>query len=203
MKFSDYINEEYDVFYEIRDILIKNCKLFLKEFGKPYVAGKYIWRGIMDPFGNNDYIIKNARTNRKPRFIDVELHKELSRVSKKLWGWDMRTEGVFTGSNDIANRFGKPGVFFPFGSYKYVYSKEYEDAYSEYNMFDIKYKNEIVNKIENIYKNDYKTSGLPNELRKKSSFEAIFKCDKYMIVKHFNLRRAIYEALKELKIIKG
>jgi hypothetical protein len=50
------------------------------------------------------------------------MHELLGDISKKYFGWNIRTEGVFTGSKKLALKFGQGNVyiFIPIGKYRYV-----------------------------------------------------------------------------------
>jgi len=207
MKFYSYINEvtvrETLIYNKIKEILLNNnVKPFLKEFGKVYASNKFIWRG-------NDYIpyvgfkLKNTRKNRKPRFISTDLHEYLSKLSKKLFGWDIRTEGVFTADSHSASRFGSESVFIPFGNYKYRYnSTSFMNVYQIYDTYSslVSSDKEKLDKLTKMYANDYKDKGLAKVVKSKTEFEAIFKCDSYILILHNRLPQLIFELMKEYKL---
>jgi hypothetical protein len=208
MKFYSYINEvttkEVLIYNKIKKILLdNNVEPFLKEFGRTYVSRKFIWRGN-DRIPYEGFKLKKTRKNRKPRFINQELHDYLSNLSKKLFGWDIRSEGVFTADSNSASRFGSESVFIPFGNYKYRYNstsfmKVYQiyDTYGSYSESDKR----KLNKLNKMYANDYKDKGLAEVVASKKEFEAIFKCDKYMLVLHSKLPQLIFEVMKEYKLV--
>ena len=214
MKFYQYINEEtltkreynsddmVDSMSDIENILLENhTKQFLKEFGRSYGSGKFIWRGDK-LIENQGYIMKQSRQDRRPRFIDKELHKILSKLSKKLFGWDIRTQGVFTGSVDKALNFGSPAVFIPLTNYKYVYNATSVDEiyriYDMYHLYDAKTREVRLKDLKEMYATDYKTKGLNKFVKMESPFEAIFKCKYYLLVRHMNLSRIIFNVMKEM-----
>lgn len=207
MKFYRYINEgnRYPEEYEdIKSILIKkNSKPFLKEFGKMYGSNKYIYRGYDAGQKTMGYILKKSRTNRKPRFLPQDVHKHLSKLSKKLWGWDMRTEGVFTGDDTNASNFGQLWRFIPIGNYKYIYTTEISDIYSIYDNYKLSNDEEkkvLIDKLDDLYKTEYETKNLSSILRSRVEFESIFKCKEYILVRHPQLYKIIVEVMKHYNL---
>ena len=120
---------------QLKDYIEKNCKQFLKEFGVRYVHLSFIYRGMKTRNIKQFSIIK-ARTDRKPRYIEEDLHKYLCKISKELFGWNARTEGVFTGSANITNAYGQRDIFIPIGKYKYVYNTDVSEIYGLYDDYD-------------------------------------------------------------------
>ncbi|MFW6046287.1 MAG: hypothetical protein ACOCP4_00590 [Candidatus Woesearchaeota archaeon] len=118
-KFYNYLNEQ-DIEEEIERVkstLRKRSVPFLKEFDAP------IYRGYKK--GINDFMVrKTTRKDRKPRFIPKEIHEGLDDILKKLYGWKPRSNGVFTGDEHLAAKFGqgisKTYMFFPIGKYEYI-----------------------------------------------------------------------------------
>lgn len=208
MKFYTYLNEVNRYPEEYSNILHvltkKNTKPFLKEFGKMYGSNKFIYRG----YGQGrkiGYLLKKTRTDRKPRYLNQDLHEHLSKLSKDLWGWDMRKEGVFTGDSNNANHYGSLWKFIPIGNYKYVYTPDNLEIYSLYDLYvetPIEDEREnIRNQLDELYKTKYMTKGLSNLLSSKSDFEAIFKCDEYILTRHPQLYKIIVNAMKYYKLI--
>jgi hypothetical protein len=112
------------------------------------------------------------------------LHDYLGKVSKQLWGWNIRTEGVFTGGYYTALTFGHPCIFLPIGKYSYVWAEEdvYSKVYGLYDRFNFavdKEEDEIKEEIRKLY-TKYKTKGIDKYYIK--FFESIFKCDEYYLI---------------------
>jgi len=194
---------------QLSDYIANNCKPFLKEFGKDYIRNNFIYRGLK---GQNikTFRVLKPRTDRLPRFINKDLHTFINKMGKKLFGWNIRSDGVFTGDHMKANIYGQKTIFIPSGNYKYVWIKDTDDIYDLYDRytyhtehlkniedFTMKSGNTEIAKsdtkdaltfldnfkleIKDIYSKDYKTSGLkPNST--KYNFEAIFKCKEYIVV---------------------
>lgn len=200
----------YNFLNESDDNLIKAISPFLKEFGDAYRNGSFIWRGDKK-LSTKSYTYKKTRKDRKPRFVKQELHEFLGKISKKLWGWNARTEGAFTGGISTANLFGDGNsyIFIPVEKYNYVwcdgktkfevynlydefvYANQFEDMEDDdFNKSLVKLMqsdslsvNEIKQELEKLYKK-YKTSGLSNYLYKgDTQFEAIFNCNNYLMIR--------------------
>ena len=189
MRLKQYITEA-TLSNKFIDYLDKNCQPFLKEFGLNYaVKNEFIYRGLQRRTVKGFNIIK-ARKDRKPRLISQKLHEILDEYTKKLFGWKVRSEGIFTGSNDLAINYtsSQPHIFIPIGNYKYIYTLDWLNIYMYY---DIKSKPifvlDKIEKIKELYKKRYKTKGLNRHLN--DSFEAIFKCDEYFVVDLNNKER--------------
>lgn len=225
MRFVNYITEENVKIDDLSSFLKSNCKPFLKEFRKSYIDGDFIFRGSNHDV--RDARIFKVRKDRKPRLVSKEAHNFLSSISKKLFGWNMRGEGSFTGSAYVAASYGTTNIFIPIGNYKYVYTEDTGNLYGYYDKltyaFDAdedwqkerleKYWEErpeerkkgdveseedlrsVKEKIELIYKNDYKTKNL-NKVLKKPKWEAVFKCDRYLMISR-EYKEKLIEELKE------
>ncbi|MFW5795194.1 MAG: hypothetical protein ACOCV1_06885 [Bacillota bacterium] len=82
-KFYKYINEKDfsdDHLEEIKETLQKRCMPFLKEFDDP------IYRGYKKGIGNRMIVRKAVRKDRVPRFIPMEVHKELDDLLESMYG---------------------------------------------------------------------------------------------------------------------
>jgi len=68
---------------------------------------------------------------RLPKDTPKILHRISNIVFKKKFGWPVR-DGVFTTSGRYtASDYGRVGVFYPIGDYKYAWSSEVEDFYED------------------------------------------------------------------------
>ena len=132
MRLKYYLNEGNN---NILDTIKNECKPFLNEFGNCYKDNMFIYRGMRDDY--DDIIIKDVRTNRKPRLVTMKLHEYLSKIGKELFGWNIREEGVFAANKVTASKYGKPYIFIPIGSYKYVcINLNKSEIYSLYDRYD-------------------------------------------------------------------
>ena len=139
MRLKQYITEA-TLNKKFIDYLDKNCQPFLKEFGLNYaVKDEFICRGFKKRAVKGFNIIK-VRKNRKPRYVPIELHNFLDNLGKELFGWKVRSEGVFTGSQTVAARYTQNihgiSIFIPIGNYKYIYKIKIGDIYSLYDKFN-------------------------------------------------------------------
>jgi len=200
MKFYKYLNE---------DKITQMARPFMNEFGDKYENDAFIWRGHKSVFKN--FTAKERRKDRNPRFVRHDLHIFLNKISRKLFGWDLRTEGIFAGHLLTAAVFGTPYIFVPLGKYRYVWADEKTKdrvyrLYDQYSMIHdvirqehvdlsdpkeqegwekggLPYPTEIKEELESLYKNNYKIGNLSNYLKGSGDeFEAIFDCDKYLLI---------------------
>ena len=136
MRLSKYITEDaYDDVRVLKHIVSRECKPFLKEFGVEYKHDRCIWRGAKQ-YSKNITRIK-TRQDRQPRYNHF-LHSYLSKISKKIFGWDIRTKGVFTGSVNVSKGYGKRYIFIPIGKYRYVWTDlDSSDIYTMYDRYEL------------------------------------------------------------------
>ena len=119
MRLTQYITEEKDVIENLTNTISKECKPFLKEFGISYKHDRCIWRGAKSNYKDIVTRVK-TRKDRLPRY-NKRTHEYLSKISKEIFGWNIRSEGIFTGSVSISKGYGKKFVFIPIGKYRYVW----------------------------------------------------------------------------------
>jgi len=137
MKLEKYLTESDNAIVEngprIWQILLSECRPFLKEFKKTGLAGKrWIWRGSAKNIPGKNRGIKAIipRTDRRPKDMSRELHNKFDEDLHDVFGWYPRSEGVFTtGKRSVANSYGKPYIFFPEGKYQYIWSPDIDDLY--------------------------------------------------------------------------
>lgn len=197
---------------KIRNHIANDCKPFLKEFGVKYAHDFYIYRGLKRRSVKTADIIQ-SRTNRKPRLVSTKLHNYLNKIGKELFGWNIRSEGVFTGGYSVAKDYGKMFIFIPVGKYKYVYIDDTRDIYGLYDNFNYwsnedepyygpengkEKEEELKEQIYHTYKNYYKTKGLLTKTD--NTFESIFKCKEYLVINtdHVETLRNIIREILEI-----
>lgn len=204
MRLTRFLNERDEK-------VISAIQPFLREFGESYKKNQFIWRGSMG-LRTKTYTYKKTRKDRKPRFVDEELHEFLGKLSKELWGWNIRTEGVFTADKSTASKFGdgRRYIFIPDGKYSYVWTNgrtknavyglyddfslikqdlkdepdflETEEGRHEYEISGIPFPWEIKKELESLYRYNYYTSLLSKYLSTGNEFEAIFNCKNYFMI---------------------
>jgi hypothetical protein len=101
-----------------------------------YKKDGLLYRGIKknDEHKISDGILKIIpHTNRTPKDTPLDMHKALDRSFKKHFGWKARSEGVFVSGNiAMAAGYGNVGIFFPKNGFKYVWSPNFEDLYTDF-----------------------------------------------------------------------
>jgi len=197
-KFKNYINEVGIIgvtpenIDEAVEIINKNCKKFVKEiqgYGFPY-RGFASMDHAKQVIPHSSVLYEHqVRKDRQPRYIPKDLHKFLSEYSKKNFGWDIRTEGVFTASRNTAKNYSAfrepPKAVIPIGNYKYVcLSKNLIKLYGLYDAYtrgdayienDDWVKRELIGHLKN-----YRTNGIQNVVQNQgASWECIINTDKY------------------------
>jgi hypothetical protein len=141
MRLQQYLTESTELttknWEKLKSAINKDCKPFIKEIK---VAKNLLLRGVKPYAVPIVFTVKNVRKDRKPRLVDKELHKRIGKLSKKLFGWNIREEGVFTTiSYSIARHWGQPIIVFPIGKFKYVWSDNVEDLYYGYDTYNTIY----------------------------------------------------------------
>ena len=208
MKFKKYINEDRN--YGIKDeakhiasILKKDCMPFIKEM-KSSSLQNWFYRATEHHYESISKPIK-PRKDRRPRNTPKELHDYMDLRFKKKFGWKSRSEGVFVSSDKtiLEYTYGDPYLFFPIGSYKYVYHPEIGDIYERLdNKYSISYETytmtpELMEEIEKEF--DRIWSKYTDKNLKKAyinGVEVAFKCKSYYLVNekydYFHLKDYIY-----------
>ncbi len=132
MKFKQYLIESTNKkpFSEIINAIWDDCQPFLKDIAKsPGFRGMYSGRG-----NNNtkDFYTGTVRTDRMARDSDPVVHKMLDKEYKKVFGWNARSNVIFT-SGDLhqAQDYGTVYLIFPIGRYKFIWNKFNEDLVDE------------------------------------------------------------------------
>jgi hypothetical protein len=122
MRLTKYIIEESE--YSLDDVLKYTNKNFLTIIKK----NDFIYRGSKPK--NKDIIKLVVRKNRQPRDIDFHVHMLMDDLFKQKFGWKARSEGVFVCSDPYeASVYGSVYLFFPIGSYKFIWSKKIRDLF--------------------------------------------------------------------------
>ena len=196
---SKNVEDEYDPekLKNMKSQIEKECGQYVKEVGlfkepidRNNIFKKCLFRGVKAGWG--DRLVKmSVRKDRKPRYIPERLHEHLGDLTKELFGWNTRTEGLFTGSSANAGNFGDLMVVIPIGKFKYVYL-EGRDLEHLYLLYDMWMRSTKYDELEKVIRK-YKTTGLGSFLKSRSGndmWECIVNCKNYYIMS-LNLIKAI------------
>ena len=196
MRLQQYITESTELttknWEKLKSDINKDCKPFIKEIKG---ANNLLLRGVNQSVVPTVFTVKNVRKDRKPRMIDKELHKKIGELSKKLFGWNIREEGIFTTiSYEAARHWGHPIIMFPIGKFKYVWSDDVEDLYYGYDIYNPIYDyfdDDVVQSNEEVWEDTiepavkrYHTTNLKQYLNSSTNniSECIINCDKYYMI---------------------
>ena len=212
LKFEKFIKEELKAGEETVQLISRECKPYIKEVKTNGVT----YRGFksMDNAQKVNSILyrHTTRKARKPRFIPEELHKFMGKYLKKKFGWNPRTQGVFTASEITSRMFGqgggdRPRAIFPILNYKYILMRNlhltkmyrFYDVATEEGWFnpDFLEKEGYKKKIIDIM-NQYKTSGLKNAVQEQGqTWECIIKCNSYYSLPYVYGHKTLIEIHKQ------
>ena len=137
MRLGKYLEKEREEAEKIVDLLMKDCKPFLTEIkGGLKTYGGYLYRGIRGGAkilpGFTCLGEVKPRKDRKPKDTPFYISRDFDIVFKDKFGWRPRSQGVFVTSDQFEARdYGLVHLFFPKGTYKYVWSLEVKDFYSK------------------------------------------------------------------------
>lgn len=133
MKFENYLVEKKAKFdyNPAMDIIENECSKILDIYKK---AGKPLFRSN---WSSEYFVEKNKRSGvRKPRNIDIEIHRFLNKLFKEKFGWNVR-DGIFASSEYSSQIYGNQYYFFPVNKFKYAWSPKIEDLYLKMPMVPI------------------------------------------------------------------
>jgi len=124
---------EFSLDREVISKIKHECSDIVKEYA---LTNKLLYRGTKtsrrETISDNVYKII-PRNDRKPKDTDPSDQRSIDDLFEDIFGWRPRSEGVFVSSSStVAKSYGKIYVFFPVNGYKYVWSPNYEDLYSDY-----------------------------------------------------------------------
>lgn len=178
------------------DVIINHCKPFLEQIN--YDPARYpIYRGVHTK--DKPHMQVDARTglrtirghnpNRKPLDTPPEVHNELNRIYKEMFGLPFRNGTFVSGSYPQSTGYGDMTVVvLPIGNFNFLWSPKVEDALVGYDIDArcIKYKyNKSVLSPEYLQDktddNDYQTTNLPSAIL--SRHEIMLYCDSCIILR--------------------
>jgi hypothetical protein len=90
----------------------------------------FLYRGVKADIYH--YEKRSRRKDRQPKDMPKHLHDLLDYEFNRRFGWKARSEGVFVVPNQtMARGYGTPYIFIPLGKYRFLYSDEISDLFSE------------------------------------------------------------------------
>jgi len=124
--YEPLVEKEISLFFDKWKEVKKNCQPYLRTIKKNKKL--FLFRGMS---GRHDSIgLKTVRKNRRPLDTDEYVHDMVNGVMEDLFGWKVRSEGIFvTGNPAQASRYGSINIVFPVGKYEYLWSEEANDSY--------------------------------------------------------------------------
>lgn len=151
-------NNNFKLDINMLDLIDHECSQIIKEYKK---VGKVLYRGSKSRGRQISPNIYKAvpREDRRPKDTRLEHHEEMDDLFNKKFGWRVRSSGVFTSSKPgSAKEFGSLNLFLPVNGYKYVWSPQYDDLYSDF-------LEDLENKLE--YEIDNKTYWIDTKTNEK------------------------------------
>ena len=198
MKFQNYLDEQLKFFRQTQEnvdefasFLDKNCKPWFKEVGNYYDASNPVYRGVKQSIGT--FIIKKGarHKDREPKLTAKPVFEVFDKAFAEEFGWWVRSKGVFTGNYQVTGSYGTPYMFFPMGSYKYVWSFRFRKVWSKLTTpgswdYMSDWERELhLNDREQDAKEAVKYYNDKNIKRAVitpgADYEAIFQCKKYVL----------------------
>jgi hypothetical protein len=163
----------FDEWETVKSVLESECRPFLKE---AIGASNLLLEGVNPSEAPNTLKKKSVKKVKKD---DVD--NEVAKISKKLFGWDIR-DGVFTTTSyDNARYGGQPVIVVPIGKFKYAWAQDigaFYDTYDAWGDDDTWEK-----KMEQALKK-YHTNNLKRYLSTVRSGECIINCNNYYRVNY-------------------
>lgn len=172
---------------EFRNWIDSNCSQYFEE--NPGLA---LYRGISTRVSRDEYMIMTPRLDRYPKDMWIDWHKSLDQLFLERTGWRARSQGIFATGNEVsAGYYGTVYIIYPADGYRYLWSPEVSDLYTDTNQFEMKtgkyrYRQEMdrfipkdeemenhFREIIKTYKNDELVEGI------RSGNEIMIKCDRY------------------------
>ena len=126
-RLQQYILGEDKKFAEISSMVQRDCKPFLKELNG---CKDLLYRGSRRRV-NDISKVKSRLKNRTPSDTSEEIHNHMNKLFENEFGWPARN-GIFTtGDFKVTRFYGNGYIFFPVGKYKYVWSPDVQDFFTQ------------------------------------------------------------------------
>jgi len=115
---------------DVQDILLKDCKKFLKETSWAFYRGSDAGWGQEGSIHRIKSRAMVGKHMRKPKDTPIWIHKMANKAFKETHGWSPR-QGVFASDMGTAASYGKGTfLFFPIGNYDYLWSPSVRDFFA-------------------------------------------------------------------------
>lgn len=194
---TKFAQERDKIFNNIR----KNCSQILDIYkttiNRSALKGGLLYRGLKKKVKMGEVKTGRLEKGRIPKDTPVVVHNWLNEQFKKRFGWSVRDGVPVTTAYGQAQGYGEVYIFFPFNGFKYVYSDEVLDLYTDLpgiadadpwtfdlHEWQLMYKDEIDEIIDS-----YTNKGLEKLLSKNSSIfgsskEIMFNTSKYYLMSY-------------------
>lgn len=128
MRLLNYLHESEKTFM---DIINNEVEKSFRDFVR--ISGSFIYRGISKLRNTApSYAIIKPREDRNPMNMNPRTMATLDKFFQQKFGWQPRKTGVFTSSADSTARgYGLSCLFFPLGSYEYLFHPGVSDLFIE------------------------------------------------------------------------
>jgi hypothetical protein len=128
-RLKNYLIEEKIELDEFVNTLWDECSEILTFYQR---HKEYFYRGMRNVNMEKGYGFRITRTDRRPKDTPEDIQEMLDKKFKKKFGWKPRSEGVFANPDpSYASHYGKSVVIFPQNGFKYVWSPNIQDLYSD------------------------------------------------------------------------
>lgn len=119
----------------VKEKIKYECSDIIYEYNKANIC---FLRGVssirLEQIGDNISSVFKCvpRHNRRPKDTLDVLHNDIDNLFYEKFKWHPRSEGVFVSTNKgVAITYGSPYIFLPKNGYKFIYSKNISDLYSD------------------------------------------------------------------------
>lgn len=177
---------------ELKTILDRDCKPFMKEIGGDWDES-FLIRGMKSPSESSGIIKLRVRKDRRPLNTSLPAHNLFNRMFQKEYKVEkIRSQSLFTtGKKTEAGEYGDLYIIFPIGSYTYWWSPDVQDLYiGATDASTLSEWKDYFKEVINSYRNNHLKDAI------ESSNEIMLLCDEYYAVS-WELMYDLKEEIKE------
>lgn len=185
MKLFELHGENPDEHAEVIATLQKDCKKFLDEVN--VTGNTQLWRGTDDVPTGTGFTKMKMIHNRLPMSTKHHIHDFLNDFFQDKFGWKARN-GVFCmGNINGVKAYGPPYAIFPIGNYKYIWSPDVDDVFSDivsdYPRDEALAKNHVYPQLgERLKKIDWRTDDMEVALNEYPDKEIMLHAPEYYVI---------------------